>query len=104
MKHNIDRMLDEIRRELPAAERNRGEALYNQGNCTLLSWSPVAAEFAVGDGDERADKKDRECSLFFEGEDGAEKIIPGKMAKRETGTGMLGPVFCGTEKNLKSRA
>lgn len=82
MKHTIDKILDEVRRGLPAAERNRGEALYNEGNCTLLSWSPLAAEFALSVDDEKADKDAVTYSLQFEGQEGSEKVIPGKNGKR----------------------
>ncbi|MDR2739542.1 MAG: hypothetical protein LBB68_06900 [Treponema sp.] len=82
MKHNIDRILGEVCRDLPAAERNQGEAFYNQGNCTLLSWSPLSAEFALSAGDGNADKDDAVYSLLFEGQEETEKILPGKNGKR----------------------
>ncbi|MDR0709990.1 MAG: DEAD/DEAH box helicase, partial [Spirochaetaceae bacterium] len=84
--HTIAGARGEILRELPAAERERGEALYDQGNCVLLSWSPLAANFAFGDDNDgeypEDNHEDAAYSLHFEGQEGAEKILPAKNGKR----------------------
>jgi SNF2 family DNA or RNA helicase len=78
MKHNITGILEELGRTLSATERRRGEALYNDGDCTLLSWSPGAAEFAVSAGDGNAGE-DLGYTLYFEEE--GKKIIPAAKGK-----------------------
>jgi SNF2 family DNA or RNA helicase len=82
MKHTITGMLEEIRRELSAAEQEQGEALYDRGDCVLLSWSPRTAEFAVSAGEGDPDSEDALYSLYFEGQEGAEKIIPAAKGRK----------------------
>ncbi|MDR1248834.1 MAG: hypothetical protein LBK63_05975, partial [Treponema sp.] len=82
MKHTIAGMFEEIRRELPAAERKQGEALYDRGDCVLLSWSLRRAEFAVSAGEGDTDSEDSLYSLCFEGQEGAEKIIPAAKGRK----------------------
>jgi SNF2 family DNA or RNA helicase len=84
MKRAITGILEEPRRSLSPAERTRGEALYNDGDCTLLSWSPLLAEFALSAGGGNAGEEDIKCTLYFEGEEGAGKIIPARKGKRGT--------------------
>jgi hypothetical protein len=75
-------IIDEVRRGLSAAEQKQGETLYRQRNCTLLSWSPRTAEFALSAGNGNIVKKDTLYSLHVEGGEGAEKIIPEKNGKK----------------------
>ncbi|MDR1411423.1 MAG: DEAD/DEAH box helicase [Spirochaetaceae bacterium] len=76
MSHAVTGALDEARRGLPAAERQQGEDLFNEGKAALLSWSPLSVEFALSAGGGNPGEKDVECTLYFEGREGAEKIFP----------------------------
>jgi hypothetical protein len=76
MKHTIVGALDEVRMGLSPSERKQGERLYDNEQCTLLAQSPLSAEFIISTGDEKSGTKDVECTLYFEGDEGAEKVIP----------------------------
>ncbi|MDR0642746.1 MAG: DEAD/DEAH box helicase [Treponema sp.] len=71
MNHKITGIIEQVRRDLGAAERRQAEHLYNEDCCILLSQSPLAVEFAVA-GDAAAEEV--ECTLCI-GEDG-ETIDP----------------------------
>jgi hypothetical protein len=89
----------EARRGLPAAGRRQGEDLCDEGKAALLSWPPLPAEFALGAGGGNPGGKDVECTLHFEGREGAGKASltadPDKRFRefeRKTG---IGKQLCG---------
>ncbi|MDR0731414.1 MAG: hypothetical protein LBF63_07070 [Treponema sp.] len=79
MNHELTRIIEDVRKNLTAAERKQAERLYQEGCCTLLSQSPREVAFTVIPIEETAEEQGLACTLHI-GEDGktVEPWINGK--------------------------